>query len=356
MNQNLQAVARYYVGDRQELEIKPLGQGLINDTYLLQAGERRLVLQRINRQVFPNPQQVVENLQQLGRHLAQKPAGEVMLQIPELIATRDGRTYQLDSEGHFWRALQWISPAESREEIQRDSEAEQIGFALGHFHRLCSDLNPLLLVDTLPGFHIAPSYLAQYRQALTHTAIAPDADFQFCRDFIDQRSDQIGILENAKQRGELRETVIHGDPKLNNFLFRPGSDQIVSLIDLDTVKPGLVHYDIGDCLRSSCRTADHQFDLNRCLIILGGYLRQTGKFFSPADYNYLDAAIWLIPLELGLRFFSDYLQGDRYFKTSEPRQNLQRAIAQFTLCASIERQREDIKNLVAQLRSTTANA
>lgn len=352
MNQNLQTVARHFVGNIEPIGIRPLGNGLINDTYLLTAGERSMVLQRINQQVFPNPQQVVENLQQLGRHLAQKSPTEIKLQIPELIATRDGRTYQLDAEGRFWRALQWISPSESRECIQRDSEAEQIGFALGHFHRLCSDLTPLVLVDTLPGFHVTPGYHRHYLKALSQPLMVDhDDEYEFCRDFIAQRSQQFDILEAAKQRGELRETVIHGDPKLNNFLFRPGSDRVISLIDLDTVKPGLVHYDIGDCLRSSCRRAtDNSFDLERCGIILRSYLQQAGGFFSAQDYDYLYAAIWLIPLELGLRFFSDYLQGDRYFKTTQPRENLRRALAQFALCADIEHQRPALELLINKLR------
>lgn len=351
MKPEMLAVIRHFLGDVESADIQPLGHGLINDTYLLQAGERCLVLQRINRQVFANPQQVVENLQQLGRHLAQKPAAEVQLQIPQLITTRDGRTYQLDGLGEFWRALQWINPAESREQIQRASEAEQVGFALGHFHRLCSDLNPLLLVDTLPGFHIAPAYHAQYLTALARTKVEPEEGFQFCCDFIAERSERLDVLESAKRRGELREIVIHGDPKLNNFLFRPGSDQIISLIDLDTVKPGLVHYDIGDCLRSSCKTVDNRFDLHRCRSILQSYLQQAGHFFRPADYDYLYAAIWLIPLELGMRFFSDYLQGDRYFKISEDRQNLRRATAQFALVADIERQQSALQALLVELRT-----
>jgi Ser/Thr protein kinase RdoA (MazF antagonist) len=351
MNQNLQAVARHFVGNIDSISITPLGNGLINDTYLLSAGEQNMVLQCINQQVFPQPQQVVENLQQLDRHLAQKAPAEIKLQIPKVIATRDGRCYQFDAQGHFWRALQWIHPAESRETLQNDNEAEQIGFALGHFHRLCSDLTPLVLVDTLPGFHVTPVYHHQYLKALAQPlTVDCDDEFEFCRDFIAQRSDQFDILEAAKQRGELRETVIHGDPKLNNFLFRPGSGQVISLIDLDTVKPGLVHYDIGDCLRSSCRVAaDNSFDLERCRIILRSYLQETGAFFSRKDYDYLYPAIWLIPLELGLRFFCDYLQGNRYFKTAQARENLHRAQAQFALCASIEQQRPALEQLITGL-------
>jgi Ser/Thr protein kinase RdoA (MazF antagonist) len=203
----------------------------------------------------------------------------------------------------------------------------------------------------LPGFHITPQYFQQYQVAINQAlSVEDDPEFRFCRDFIASQADKLSILEDAKQRGELVERVIHGDPKLNNFLFQPDSQTIISLIDLDTVKPGLVHYDIGDCLRSCCHLTDsNQFDLARCEIILNSYLQEAGGFFSAADYDYLYAAIWLIPFELGLRFFSDYLQGNRYFKIQHPQHNLQRAKAQFELCADIERQQLQIKTLISAL-------
>ena len=145
--------------------------------------------------------------------------------------------------------------------------------------------------------------------------------------------------------------VIHGDPKLNNFLFDKDSKKIASIIDLDTVKPGLVHYDIGDCLRSCCHNPEsNNFDLAICAALLTSYLSEAGIFFSDYDYDYLYAAIRLIPFELGLRFYTDYLEGNRYFKVNRPEQNLQRAADQFHLCESIMAQESALKILIEQLR------
>jgi Ser/Thr protein kinase RdoA (MazF antagonist) len=224
---------------------------------------------------------------------------------------------------------------------------------LGHFHRLVSDLDPLLLHDTLPGFHIAPGYLKHYHQVLLTQSprqLAPESNY--CAALIANNQHLTDDLEAAKQQGLLSLRVIHGDPKLNNFLFDKDSKKIVSIIDLDTVKPGLVHYDIGDCLRSCCHILEsNKFDLDICAAILRSYLSEAGAFFSEYDYQYLYAAIQLIPFELGLRFYTDYLEGNRYFKVSDPKQNLQRAADQFHLCESIMAQKSVIKALIDQLKA-----
>ncbi len=352
MNANLHEVARQFIAGHTVIDISPLGNGLINDTFLIATSSRRVVLQRLNVHVFAHPEQVMDNLSQLSLHIGQKSPARVKLQIPAPIPTLDGQAYYLDQQGRFWRALQLIEPAESRERITRDSEAAQVGFALGHFHKLCNDLAPERLHDTLPGFHITPGYFQNYLSILDRPLqVEIDGQCRQCQDFIRRFRDDIVVLEQARQRGELAERVVHGDPKLNNFLFQPGTDSIISLIDLDTVKPGLLHYDIGDCLRSSCRiTADNRFDLPRCQIILQSYLYEAGEFFTDADYDYLYAAIWLIPFELGLRFFSDYLNGNRYFKVSRPRQNLERALAQFALCDNIAKQRLIIESTIQTIK------
>lgn len=347
----LQGIAGHFAGGQSLGNIRPLGNGLINDTFLVNTGNSQFVLQGINSRVFPQPEQVIANLQQLNRHIAQQDPANVQLRIPALLPANDGEAFYRDDNGQTWRALELISPAESREQLGNQAEASQVGFALAHFHRLCGTLAPESLHDTLPGFHIAPAYYQNYLAILDRPLpVAIDAEFRQCQQFIERFQDQIAVLEQAKQRGELPERVIHGDPKLNNFLFEPGSDRIVSLIDLDTVKPGLVHYDIGDCLRSCCHIRpSNQFDIARCKTILTSYLAEAGPFFEQADYNYLYAAILLIPFELGLRFFSDYLQGNHYFKVKQPRENLQRAIEQFALCESIARQETELMHAIANI-------
>lgn len=352
MNPELLTIAGQFAGG-SVITLSPLGNGLINDTYCVTADSGRFVLQRLNSNVFAYPERVMANLQLLGRHIRQKPTDAVQLRIPSLLTTLAGKAFLNDDDGHCWRAMQLINPGESRERISRNGEAENLGFALGHFHRLCSDLPTETLHDTLPGFHITPAYFAQYQLQISQPLqIQGDDRIAYCQRFIEGFLDHSDTLEQAKHQGLLIERVIHGDPKLNNFLFEPGSDRIVSLIDLDTVKPGLVHYDIGDCLRSACHILENnRFDLERCAIILTSYLREAGHFFSPADYAYLYPAILLIPFELGLRFFSDYLAGNCYFKVGDEDENLRRAVAQFQLCEDIDAKRGSIEKMISSLIS-----
>ena len=352
MNAALLTVGEQFAAGHAIQTISPLGNGLINDTYLIATADDSFVLQRINPKVFPEPHRVIHNLGQLAKHLKQKPTGSVRLKIPELLPAGDGQGFYQYDQQQLWRALELIHPAESREHISNDAEAAQVGSALGHFHQLCSDLPVDALLDTLPGFHVTPDYFQHYQQLLRQPLrVVKGAEFQACQAFIQAHQTQIHLLESAKQRGELLSRVIHGDPKLNNFLFKPDTDQIVSLIDLDTVKPGLVHYDIGDCLRSSCHDKQtNQFNLARCQIILQHYVQEAGGFLRTTDYDYLYAAIWLIPFELGLRFFSDYLDGNHYFRVNHPRHNLDRALAQFALCSSIQAQQSALQDCILQLR------
>ena len=348
--ESLLAIARQFTKTASDLS--ELGNGLINDTFLVQTSAQPFVLQRINLCVFPAPEQIMANLSQLNLHVAQKSKDAVKLSIPAILKTLSNDELYQDEQGHYWRALDYIANTESLETITHIHQVQQAGFALAHFHRLVSDLEPSYLVDTLPGFHIAPDYLSYYQKVLTTATTVSRPESQYCAAFIASYQHIINDLEAAKQQGLLPLRVIHGDPKLNNFLFAKDTQQIISLIDLDTVKPGLVHYDIGDCLRSCCHNlATNDFDLEMATALLTSYLSEAGVFFSEADYDYLYACIRLIPFELGLRFYTDYLEGNRYFKVTEPEQNLHRAVNQFQLCESIMQQELAINALITRLKT-----
>lgn len=344
-------IAKQFSQNQAITDISPLGNGLINDTFLVKTNTTPFVLQRINRLVFPQADLIMDNLLQLNRHIQHKNSDSVKLTIPALIKTHNGLNSYHDNQQECWRALQLVEHSESREIISHKTEAKQTGFALAHFHRLLSDLKPQILHDTLPGFHITPKYLQQYHYIASQSAVKNrTVAFEFCSQFIRNFADKADVLEKAKQEGLLSERIIHGDPKLNNFLFTKNTHTIISLIDLDTVKPGLVHYDIGDCLRSCCHISEsNTFDVDLCEVILTSYLQEAGHFFTAADYDYLYAAIELIPFELGLRFFSDFLNGDQYFKVNQPEQNLYRAKSQFEICADISRQRLAIEKIIRRL-------
>ena len=343
---NLFFIASQFCNSQQITDLCPLGNGLVNDTYRVTTTKFCFVLQRVNRHVFPEPKLISENWQTLNQHI--QGQGNIALRIPELLLTRSGQgIYQHD--GDYWRAQSFFEQTESLESLRTLADAEQVGSALGGFHRLLSTIDVASLHDTLPGFHITPAYLKQYHHVAVRNSSKKNT---YCEHFITQFEVIADTLEQAKELGLLRLRVIHGDPKLNNFLFDQINRNVVSLIDLDTVKPGLVHYDIADCLRSCCHQTDvNEFDLTICEAILKNYLVQVGCFFSVSDYQYLYPAIRLLPFELGIRFYTDYLDGNRYFKVTDPLQNLQRAIGQFRLCTSIMKQETAINTLIESLQS-----
>ena len=332
-------------------QIKPLGNGLINDTFLIVTEDTDFVLQRINTHVFPKPELIMDNLKLLHPHIRQKKAGRLV--IPQLIHSLDQQLYYKDKQNNYWRALEFIGNTVSKELIGNQNDAEQVGFALGHFHYLFSDISLDVFHDTLPGFHVTPKYFQHYQTVIRQGNLLDQSkDLQFCQNFIKAFQPQINVLEDAKYKGLLFDRIIHGDPKLNNFLFDKSSDNIISLVDLDTVKPGLLHYDIADCLRSCCHILEsNSFDLDICEVILKGYFREVDTFFTEQDYVFLYPAIQLIPFELGLRFLTDYLAGNQYFKVEFPEQNLDRAVAQFRLCENIGEQEREIRQLIKKCRS-----
>ena len=352
-----QVAAAFDLGGRV-LDVQPLGRGLINDTYLVTTdalGCRFVVLQRINRRAFPQPELIIQNLRLLTRHA--RAQDKHTLRIPELFAARNGQDFVLDDADGFWRAQSYIENTTTLESLRSEREAEATGAALGQFHTLASGIDLQRLHATRPHFHQTPFYFTRFTDvAATAENIPASIDLKWCTDFAEARRKSISTLENAKQQGELILRVIHGDPKLDNFLFDAIDGHVVSLIDLDTVQPGLVHYDIGDCLRSCANPAgespadldDIRFDLDICHALLKGYLNEARNLLTPTDHAYLYEAIRLIPLELGLRFLTDHLENDTYFKTEWRGQNLHRAMGQFRLTADIEKNEQRIKMLIAQ--------
>lgn len=360
---SLTYIAQQFGGDATVQTIRPLGSGNINDTYLVElAGTAQpFVLQRINTEVFPQPHQVMDNLCRFASHAHQRLAHTPFSrrwEVPTVLRTRAGHHHWIDDRKNVWRGLSFVPGTTTFDTIQNQDHATEIGYGLGCFHSLLSDLSTAHLVDTLPGFHITPHYLRQYdaAQPLSRTLCREE---HHCCELIATHRGRLSILEEAKATGHLPLRSIHGDPKINNILIDTLTGRAVSLIDLDTVKPGLVHYDIGDCLRSSCNRLGEEtrqwqavtFDLQLCVAVLRGYLSGASNFLDAIEYDYIYDAIWLITFELGLRFFSDHLAGDIYFKTQRPQHNLQRALVQFQLAASIRAQKQAIQSVIAQLKT-----
>ena len=345
-------------------DIQSLGNGNINDTFLVSLDDleqTRFVLQRINTKVFRHPQRVMKNMYILTEHVHAKLQNQPQdrrWEIPRVILTKTGQDHWNTGDRDYWRAISFIEGSESFDIIADVSQAQEVGYALGMFHELISDLPSEQLTDTLEGFHITPLYLQQYEEILAQNTVKSSPEVDYGLNFVRDRAEWCSVLENAKKEGKLPLRLMHGDPKVNNVMFDRKTGKAVSVIDLDTVKPGLVHYDIGDCLRSGCNPmgeeiADWQnvyFDLELCRGILTGYLAVARTFLMENDYLFLFDAIRLISFELGLRFFTDHLAGNVYFKIKYPDHNLARALVQFKLTESIEKQETQIRQLITDLR------
>lgn len=352
--------AERFLPQAASFEVEPFGQGNVNATYLVTPGtSERFILQRINTHVFRAPTLVMGNIRTVTEHIRQSPlpCPGRRFEVPTVRLTRDGSDHWTDANGGFWRALRFIENARSFDTIQGIDHAREVGYALGLFQSLISDLPADRLADTLEGFHITPAYLARFDAVCRHRPLPTSAEVAHALEFVNQRRAWAGVLELAKARGELPLRPIHGDPKVNNVLLDTQSGRAVSLIDLDTVKPGLIHYDVGDCLRSCCNPLGEEterweavrFEPDLCRAILEGYLSLARRFLTPQDFDYLTASVRLIAFELGLRFLTDYLEGNVYFRARTPEHNLTRALVQFKLCESIERQAPAIDAIIREL-------
>jgi Ser/Thr protein kinase RdoA (MazF antagonist) len=362
----LTSIAQKFATPGRVNTVRAFGSGNINDTFLVTVADGTtdcFVLQRINTHVFDRPALVMQNMCAVTEHIRTKlpdrvTGSERRWEVPSVLLTADLQDHWVEPDDTYWRAISFIPDSESIDLIQDIAHGREVGYALGRFHHLISDLDPDRLADTLVGFHITPQYLQQYHRVLPTYTGAVDPQVDYCLKFIENRHEWAQVLERAKDEGKLPLRPIHGDPKVNNVMICTTTQQAIGAIDLDTVKPGLVHYDIGDCVRSGCNplgeeTQDWEnvsFDTAMCRAILSGYLSQASGFLTPLDYEYMFDAIRLLPFELGLRFFTDHLAGNVYFKVKHPTHNLDRALVQFKLTESIEAQAAEIREIIEELR------
>ncbi|NLL83496.1 MAG: aminoglycoside phosphotransferase family protein [Lentisphaerae bacterium] len=349
--------------------INPTGNGNVNDTYLAifrtTFEEHQIILQRISK-VFPDPKGIMNNLHVLTGHAHPKleawaETADRVWQMPNLVHTHDGLDFFVDEMGYYWRALTKISSATAFEATQGPEHAAECGAALGHFQWLVSDLDPKALIDPLPGFHVTPQYLDLYDKTLgspqAGERLTASTEARRMAKFIEERRELAMILQDALSRREMSLRVMHGDPKVSNIMIDDFTGKGTAMIDLDTVSPGLVHYDFGDAVRSICNPAGEE-ELNLRKVVLDpdlfasfcrGYLKEAREFLTDADREYLYDSVRLITFELGLRFFQDYLAGSVYFKTRYPEQNLNRARVQFRLCESIESRERAMRETLDRL-------
>jgi hypothetical protein len=353
---DVRAVARQFPLRGEFISAAPYGSGHINDTYCVvydQGGARgRYILQRINHLVFKNPPALMENVQRVTAHLGQKAAGQsdASRRVLTLIPALDGRPHYGDAQGNFWRVYTFIEKARTFDAVESTQQAFQAAKAFGQFQKLLADLPAPRLHDTIPDFHHTPKRFAALEKAIGADAAnraqlaKPEIEFAL------HRKADTSILLDAT----LPERVTHNDTKFNNVMLDDATGEGICVIDLDTVMPGLALYDFGDMVRTATSPArEDERDLSKVTMQLPmfealarGYLASAAELLTPAEKKFLPFSGKLITLEIGLRFLTDYLSGDTYFKVHREGHNLDRCRTQFKLVESIEQQEAAMNKLV----------
>ncbi len=345
------------------LKASPFGSGLINDTYLCElrdgAAVRKFILQRINTSVFKSPEQVMANVEIVTSHILNRLRAEGVADpsavTPALVPARSGASFHRDAAGAYWRMYHYIEIGRVYDRIRDGKHAVEIGRGLGKFQAFVSDLAPSRLHDTLPGFHHTPKYLAEFDDALRADARGRAGELGAEKEAVARRRSLAPALLDLMNPGTLPLRVVHNDPKVNNVMIHAGTGEALCMLDLDTVKPGIVHFDFGDCVRSAANPAGEDADLDEVRFDLGlfksvteGYLREARGFLTPKEIELLPVCVKVITFELGLRFLADYLRGDTYFKIRHPGHNLHRARVQFRLLEGIEAAEERMVKFISQ--------
>lgn len=330
-----------------------LRRGHIHDTFVStwEAGGETVqyLHQRINRHVFRDVDGLMHNVQRITRHLARAGARNAVdaelagLTTLELIPTADGRPY-LDA-GDAWRTFRFVAGTDTFDRPRDAAMARAAALAFGDFLQRLSDLPPGELVETIPDYFRSPHRLAQLDDALRLDPLGRSAEVGEELAFVEQRKSLVPVFELALARGEIPARVVHGDTKLNNVLFDTASGRPRCIVDLDTAMAGYALYDFGDLVRFTAATAPEDepdpermdLDLELYAALADGFLTGAGPMLSPLERSLLPTAARLVTLTIGMRFLTDHLLGDPYFRTSHPGHNLTRARAQFALVRALER-------------------
>jgi len=335
----------------------PYGSGHINDTFCAefdQAGTPvRYILQRLSPVAFKKPVELMENVQRVTEHaqrmLAEAGDPEATRKALTVIMAKDGKPYVIDADGGFWRAYLFIEKAQTYDLIEKTEWAFEAAKAFGEFQKLLKDLPGERLHETIPNFHHTRERFNTLKAAIEADTHGRAEKVQAEIDFALSREAMVDVLLDLQAEGKIPERVTHNDTKLNNVMLDDKSGKGVCVIDLDTTMPGLALYDFGDMVRTACNSAaEDEMDLTKVFArrdmfetLVSGYLSSAGDFLNDVEKAHLVHSGKLLSFECGIRFLTDYLQGDVYFKIKRENHNIDRCRTQFRLVESIEDQADE---------------
>ena len=357
MDPDLRVIAGRFDMDGVFVSASPWGSGHINDTYVVEiqrgSGARRFILQRINRNVFKNPAGLTINIAAVTGHLRRKvleASGDPLRETLTLIPTREGSALLETDAGECWRSYLFIEGARTYDAVERPEHVLAAGRAFGRFQTLLRDLPAGELAETIPDFHHTRKRFDAFAQALSEDRLGRARSARPEIEFVLRREAIASTLVDMLADGRLPPRITHNDTKLNNVLIDDQTGEGVCVIDLDTVMPGLSLYDFGDAIRSMGNTgAEDEPDLSKMGFSLEafdlftrGYLEFASGWLEPEELALLPLSAELMTLENGMRFLTDYLQGDTYFKTRRPEHNLDRTRTQLKLVQEMEEAEEEM--------------
>lgn len=341
--------------------VVPYGNGHINDTYAvtcsLAGGSVRFILQRLNPVVFPDRAGLMRNMIAVTGFLRKaviRDGGDPERECLRLIPLKDGSPYLTDESGDVWRATQFIENTDAYLVAESPEMFASAGEAFGKFMARLGGFDASSLFEVIPRFHDTPDRYARFLASLERNAAGRMDEAKDEIAFVRERGEGCSVITDALERGEVPVRVTHNDTKLNNVLIDTATKEAVCVIDLDTVMPGSMLYDFGDAVRVGCSTAKEDerdlslvaFDLGLFRAFTEGYLAGAGRSVTAAELGLLPDAARLMTFECGMRFLTDFLDGDTYFKTAYPEHNLVRARTQFKLVRTMERLRPEIVRAV----------
>jgi hypothetical protein len=341
------------------------GSGHINDTFLAvydNGGRvKRYIVQRINTAVFKNPDQLMQNIHRVTEFLKcriRQDGGDPVRETLHIVPDAKNAIYYEDSSGGFWRVYDFIENATSYDKAQTPEQFYEAAFAFGVFQKRLSEFDAASLFVTIPDFHHTPHRFAAFQKAVQADTAGRVHSVQKEIDFFRSHEKDMELCQNMLDSGELPLRVTHNDTKLNNILIDDVSGKGVCVIDLDTVMSGLAVFDFGDAIRFGANTAaEDEVDLEKVMLDLrlfeaftSGFLAGCGGSLTSAEIDMLPAGAKIMTLECGMRFLTDYLQGDVYFKVHHDRHNLDRARTQIKLVAEMEKQWYTLTEIVKLLQ------
>lgn len=342
--------------------VKPFGAGHINETYAVympdeDGDELSYVLQRVNSNVFKDPAGVMDNIfgvTEYLRNVIREEGGDPDRETLSYIKTKSGCNYFEDSEGEPWRCYNFIPDSVCYQLVEDPEQFYQSGNSFGHFLKQLSDYPASKLNETIPDFHNTVKRFGAFTFALKRDLKNRAATCRPEIDFVLAREDDCGVLVKQQEEGLLPLRVTHNDTKLNNILFDEKTGKGLCIIDLDTIMPGLAANDFGDSIRFGAATAEEDepnldlmhFDINLYELYVKGYLEETRDVLTEAEIMSLPWGARLMTLECGIRFLTDYLEGDTYFKTEYPEHNLIRARTQFRLVDEMEQRFDEMNEII----------